>query len=80
MESVILQTPLLMCGFAAAFALGMFSLIKKLHCAFGIAAALIFSATLTYALLSGVPLYEAAVCAVAFFAVNLLPLYARWDK
>lgn len=81
MESVILETPILLCGFALALALCVFSLFKKLHLAFGIAAALIFSATATYALLLGAELYEVALCAVIFFAANLIPsLKGREDK
>lgn len=73
MESVILETPILMCGFALALALCVFSLVEKLHFAFGIAAALIFSATAAYALLMGAELYEVALCAVVFFIANLIP-------
>ena len=81
MESVILETPILLCGFALALVLCAFSLFKKLHFAFGIAAALIFSATATYALLLGAELYEVALCAVVFFITNLSPsLKGRDDR
>lgn len=79
MESVILQTPILMCGFALALALCVLSLIKRLRLAMGIAAALIFSATATYALLSGAGLYEVALCAILFFMANLMPLLKGRD-
>ena len=80
MESIIFGTPALLCGFLLSFVFGLFSLIKN----FGLAATLIsaglFASSATYALLTGAGLYKVAVCAVAFFAVNMLPLIARRNK
>ncbi|HIU61147.1 MAG TPA: hypothetical protein IAB69_00660 [Candidatus Coproplasma excrementigallinarum] len=80
MESVILQTPILLCGFAAAFALGVLCLAKKLPFAVNVCALFLFSATSSYALLLGAWLDELAICAVVFFIINLVPLCGRGKK
>lgn len=80
MESVILETPLLLCGFSAEFGLVVFSLIKKLGFIATVISSLIFSATLTYSLLLGAGLYEVAICSVAFFVVSMIPLCRRGGK
>ena len=77
MESVILETPILLCGFITALGLNLFAIIKKLRAVFTFISVVIFAVTATYALLLGAELFEVAICAVAFFAVNLLPLCRR---
>ncbi|MGN0813790.1 MAG: hypothetical protein ACI4MH_00985 [Candidatus Coproplasma sp.] len=77
MDSVILETPILLCGFAAALGLNLFALVKKLRTVAILISTVLFVATATCSLLLGASLYEVAICAVAFFAVNLLPLYRR---
>lgn len=81
MESVILTTPMLLCGYAAAFALCVVSILKKTGFALTAVSVLLFVATSIYALLLGAELTEVAVCAVALFIVNILPIWkGRGDR
>lgn len=75
MESVILSSPVLLCGYAAAFALCVFSVIKKPGFAVTAISVLLFVATSIYALLLGAQLTEVAVCAVALFIVSIIPIW-----
>ena len=79
-ESVILQTPILLSGFAVALALCIFALVQKMRVAATLISIAIFVATATYSLLLGAQLYEVAVCAVAFFALNLFVSWHRRGK
>lgn len=81
MESVILSTPILLCGYAAAFALAVFCAVRRAGFLLTAAAALLFAAASAYALLLGAQLIEVAAAAVALFAVCMLPLWrGRGDR
>lgn len=80
MESVILETPVILCGFTVALVLTAFTVIKKVRLFFGILSATIFVITATFSLFYGAALYEVALCAVVFFAVSMLPLCRKGDK
>lgn len=79
-NSIILNNPLILIGFAVALCLCIFTLIKKAHRSVTVISVLIFTGTLTYALLKGAGLYEAGAVATIFFIINLLPLWKRGDK
>ncbi len=81
MESVILSTPLLLCGYAAAFALCIFSVVKRAGFFCTALAAVLFVAASACALLLGAQLTEVAAAAVALFAACMLPLWrGRGDR
>ena len=61
MESVILQSPLMLCCYAAALALCAVGIVKKAGFAVTAVSVVIFVATSIYALLSGAPLEEEEV-------------------
>lgn len=79
-ESVLLNNAVVLAGFAIAFALSIFSLIKKTHFAVTVITVAIFSGTMIYALLIGIDLYEAGAVATVFIIVNLLPLWKKKGK
>lgn len=79
-ESVLINNPVVLLGFAIALALSVFSLIKKAHLAVTLIAVLVFTGTMIYALLVGMDLYEAGTVAALFLIVNLVPLWNKKGK
>ena len=74
MESVILSSPVLLCGYIAALALCVVGIVKKTG--FWLTAG-----TSIYALLSGATLEEAGIAAIIFLCVNIAALpRGRGDK
>ena len=81
MESVIFQSPVLMCGYAVALALCIAGIVKKTGMLLTVVSAVIFVATSIYALLSGASLEEAGIPAIIFLCVNIGALpRGRGDK
>ena len=81
MESVILQSPLMLCCYAAALALCAVGIVKKTGFAVTAVSVVIFVATSIYALLSGAPLEEVGIVAIIFMCVNIAALpRGRGDK
>lgn len=81
MESVILQSPLMLCCYAAALALCAVGIVKKTGFAVTAVSVVIFVATSIYALLSDAPLEEVGIVAIIFMCVNIAALpRGRGDK
>lgn len=81
MESVILSSPMLLCGYAVALALCAFAIIRKTGFVITAISVIIFVATTTCALLFGATLTEVSVCALCFFIFNIIPIWKnRGDK
>ncbi len=79
-NSIILNNPLILIGFAVALGLCIFTVIKKVHRSVTVISVVIFAGTLTYALLMGAGLYEAGAVSTIFFIINLLPLWKKGGK
>lgn len=81
MESVILSSPYILCGYAVALVLSVVTIVRKSCFALMAISLFIFAATSTYALVSGATLPEVSVCAVVFFIIYLIPAWrGRGDK
>lgn len=79
-EGFLLDNPAVVTGFAIALCICIFSLIKKPRVIVTVVSAVIFTATLTYALLKGMGLYEAGCTAAVFFIFNLAAIKRRGGK
>ena len=81
MESVILSSPVLLCGYIAALALCVVGIVKKTGFWLTALSAIVFVGTSIYALLSGASLEEAGIAAIIFLCVNIAALpRGRGDK
>lgn len=71
-ESVLLNTPLGLALFVVAALLNVFDIkYRASGYVFGLVAAVLFTAGLTYSLLMGVTMQEVLIVALIFFALNL---------
>ena len=71
MESVILETPLLLVGYGIAFALCVFGIFKRAGYAVHIVSAAIFIAAFTFTLLLGAGMQEALIVTLIFLSLNM---------
>ncbi len=77
MESVMLTDSVIIIGFIISLALCVFALVKEAHISVTVISIVIFTLTITYALLAGADLYEAGTAASVFFIINMLPLWKK---
>lgn len=79
MESVILQTPLLIVGFGIAIALCVFGIVRRSGYAVHIVSAAVFAVTFTIALLMGAGMQEVLIVTLVFLLLNMTG-YVRGGK